>query len=37
VQITFTSPDPATLKIVSERRRDGKPVVTEYNYRRMTP
>jgi hypothetical protein len=37
VRITFTSPDPATLKIVSERRRDGKPVVVEYNYRRMTP
>jgi hypothetical protein len=37
VRITFTSPDPATLKIVSERQRDGKPTTTEYNYRRITP
>jgi hypothetical protein len=37
VRITFTSPDPATLKIVSERQRDGKPAVIEYNYRRITP
>jgi hypothetical protein len=36
VRITFTSPDPATLNIVSERRREGKPVSTEYKYKRIT-
>jgi hypothetical protein len=35
VRITFTSPDPATLNIVSERRREGKPVSTEYKYKRI--
>jgi uncharacterized protein DUF6265 len=37
VRITFRSPDGSTLTIVSERRRDGAPVVTEYKYKRITP
>jgi hypothetical protein len=37
VRITFNSPDSATLNIVSERQRDGKPVATEFKYKRITP
>ena len=37
VRITFRSPDASTLTIVSERRRDGAPVVTEYKYKRIAP
>jgi hypothetical protein len=36
-RITFKSPDASTLNIVSERRRDGAPVVTEFKYKRITP
>jgi hypothetical protein len=36
-RITFTSPDPATLNIVVERQRDGKPVTTEFKYTRIKP
>jgi hypothetical protein len=36
VRVTFTSPDPAALKIVVERQRDGKPVATDFNYKRIT-
>ncbi len=36
VRITFKSPDSATLNIVSERQRDGKPVATEFD-KRITP
>ena len=35
VRVTFTSPDPAALKIVVERQRDGKPVATDFNYKRI--
>jgi hypothetical protein len=35
VRVTFTSPDPATLTIVVERQRDGKPVSTDFNYKRV--
>lgn len=35
VRVTFTSPDPATLDIVVERQRDGKPVATEFKYKRI--
>lgn len=35
--ITFTSPDPATLTIVVSRQREGKPVSTEFKYRRIMP
>ena len=37
VRITFKSPDNSTLNIVSERRRDGAPVLTEFKYKRITP
>ena len=37
VRITFKSPDSATLNIVSERQREGKPVATEFKYKRITP
>jgi hypothetical protein len=37
VRITFTSPDPSTLTIVVGRQRDGKPVSTEFKYRRIAP
>ncbi len=37
VRITFKSPDASTLNIVSERRRDGKTVATEFKYKRITP
>jgi hypothetical protein len=37
VRITFTSPDPSTLNIVTERRRDGKPASTEFKYTRIKP
>ena len=37
VRITFNSPDSATLNIISERQRDGKPVATEFKYKRITP
>ena len=36
VRITFTSPDPSTLTIVVHRTREGKPVTTEFKYRRIT-
>ena len=36
VRITFTSPDPAALTIVVERQRDGKPVATEFLYKRLS-
>lgn len=35
VRVTFTSPDPAMLTIVVERQRDGKPVSTEFKYKRQ--
>jgi len=35
-RITFNSPDPATLNIAVERRRDGKSVSTEFKYKRIT-
>lgn len=35
VRVTFTSPEPAALKIVVERQRDGKPVATDFNYKRI--
>jgi hypothetical protein len=34
-RITFTSPDANTLNIVVERQRDGKPVSTEFKYKRI--
>ena len=34
-RITFTSPDPATLTITVERRRDGKLTSTDFKYRRI--
>jgi hypothetical protein len=37
VRITFTQPDPSALTIVVERIRDGKPVSTEFKYRRIVP
>lgn len=37
VRVTFTSPDPATLTIVVERQRDGKPAATAFKYTRITP
>jgi hypothetical protein len=37
VRITFTSSDPSTLTIVSERRVDGKATTREYKYKRITP
>lgn len=36
VRVTFTSPDAATLTIVVERQRDGKPVSTEFKYTRLS-
>jgi hypothetical protein len=35
VRITFRSPDPATLNITVERTRNGAPVSTEFNYKRI--
>lgn len=37
VRITFTQPDPNALTILVERTRDGKPVSTEFKYRRIVP
>ncbi len=34
VRVTFTSPDAATLNIVVERQREGKPVATEFKYKK---
>ena len=36
VRVTFSSPDPAALSIVVERQREGKPVSTDFNYKRIT-
>ena len=36
VRITFTSPDPSALSIVVERQRDGKPVATDFKYKRVS-
>ena len=35
VRVTFTSPDAASLDIVVERQREGKPVATEFKYKRV--
>jgi hypothetical protein len=35
VRITFTSPDADSLTIVVARQREGKPVSTEFKYRRI--
>jgi Domain of unknown function (DUF6265) len=37
VRITFTQPESNALTIVVERTRDGKPVSTEFRYRRIAP
>jgi len=37
VRITYKSPDADTLTIVVARTRDGKPVSTEFKYRRLRP
>ena len=34
-RITFNSPDPSTLNITVERQREGKPVSTEFRYKRI--
>jgi len=34
VRVTFSSPDPASLTIVVERQREGKPVATEFKYKK---
>ena len=36
VRVTFTSPDPSSLSIVVERQRDGKPVATDFKYKRVS-
>ena len=35
IRVTFASPDSSTLNITVERTRDGKPVSTEFKYRRI--
>ena len=35
VQVTFNSPDADTLTITVARQRDGKPVATDFKYRRV--
>ena len=34
VRVTFTSPDASSLTIVVERQREGKPVATEFKYKK---
>ena len=36
VRVTFTSPDASALSIVVERQRDGKPVATDFKYKRVS-
>jgi hypothetical protein len=35
VRVTFSSPDAASLTIVVERQREGKPVATEFKYKKV--
>jgi Domain of unknown function (DUF6265) len=35
VRVTFSSPDEDTLNITVERQREGKPVATEFKYKRI--
>jgi hypothetical protein len=35
IRITFTRPGPDALDIVVERHRDGAPVATTFNYKRL--
>jgi len=35
VRVTFDSPDASTLNITVERQREGKPVATEFKYKRI--
>jgi hypothetical protein len=36
INVTFRSPDAATLNITVERQRNGAPVATEFKYRRIS-
>jgi hypothetical protein len=37
VRVSFSSPDADTLNITVERQREGKPVATEFKYKRIRP